>query len=66
MSVFFGRTETRSSFSASGSVAAARAEALAPADASLRVVSAELGTDAGLIGAALVAYEALEAGDGTS
>jgi glucokinase len=42
--------------------AAARAEALAPADATLRVVSAELGTDAGLIGAALVGYAALEAG----
>jgi glucokinase len=46
--------------------AAARAEALAPADAALRVVSAELGTDAGLIGAALVGYAALEAVDGTS
>jgi glucokinase len=38
---------------------AARAEALAPADKTLRVVSAELGTDAGLIGAALVGFEAL-------
>jgi glucokinase len=43
--------------------AAARAQALAPADATLRVVSAELGTDAGLIGAALVGYAALD-GDG--
>jgi glucokinase len=46
--------------------AAARAEALAPADETLRVVSAELGTDAGLIGAALVAYAALDADSGTS
>ena len=45
---------------------AARAEALAPADETLRVVSAELGTDAGLIGAALVAYAALDADSGTS
>ena len=43
--------------------AAARAQALAPADATLRVVSAELGADAGLIGAALVGYAALD-GDG--
>lgn len=40
--------------------AAARREALSPADATLRVVSAELGADAGLVGAALVAFEALD------
>lgn len=40
--------------------AAARAEALAPADGTLRVVPAELGADAGLIGAALVGFEALD------
>jgi glucokinase len=40
--------------------AAARAEALAPADGRLRVVPAELGSDAGLVGAALVGYEALD------
>jgi len=39
---------------------AARREALAPADATLRVVPAELGADAGLVGAALVAFEALD------
>jgi glucokinase len=39
---------------------AARSEALAPADETLRVVPAELGADAGLIGAALVAFEALD------
>ncbi len=39
---------------------AARREALAPADRALRVVPAELGADAGLVGAALVAYEALD------
>jgi glucokinase len=39
---------------------AARAEALAPADERLRVVGAELGADAGLVGAALVAFEALD------
>ncbi len=39
---------------------AARREALAPADARLRVVPAELGADAGLVGAALVAFEALD------
>jgi glucokinase len=39
---------------------AARREALAPADETLRVVSAELGTDAGLIGAALVGFEAFD------
>jgi glucokinase len=39
---------------------AARREALAPADESLRVVSAELGTDAGLVGAALVGFEAFD------
>jgi glucokinase len=39
---------------------AARREALAPADATLRVVSAELGTDAGLVGAGLIGFEALD------
>jgi glucokinase len=39
---------------------AARAEALAPADGRLRVVGAELGAEAGLVGAALVGYEALD------
>ncbi len=37
-----------------------RREALDPADATLRVVRAELGSDAGLVGAALVAFEALD------
>jgi glucokinase len=39
---------------------AARREALAPADRTLRVVPAELGSDAGLVGAGLVAFEALD------
>jgi glucokinase len=39
---------------------AARREALAPADSTLRVVPAELGSDAGLVGAGLVAFEALD------
>ena len=39
---------------------AARRDALAPADKRLRVVSAELGTEAGLIGSALVGFEALD------
>jgi glucokinase len=39
---------------------AARREALAPADRTLRVVPARLGSDAGLVGAALVALEALD------
>jgi glucokinase len=39
---------------------AARRQALAPADRTLRVVSAELGTDAGLVGAGLIAFEALD------
>jgi glucokinase len=38
----------------------ARQEALAPADESLRVVLAELGSDAGLVGAGLIAFEALD------
>ena len=41
--------------------AAARAEALTPADSTLRVVSAELGVEAGLIGAGLVGFAALDA-----
>ncbi len=40
--------------------AAARDEAVPPADESLRVVLGELGNEAGLIGAALVAFEALD------
>lgn len=40
----------------------ARQEALAPADESLRVVLAELGSDAGLVGAGLIAFEALDGG----
>lgn len=39
---------------------AARREALAPADATLRVAPAELGGEAGLVGAALVGFEALD------
>lgn len=42
--------------------ARARREALAPADETLRVVPAALGTDAGLVGAALLAFEALDDG----
>jgi glucokinase len=38
---------------------AARREALSPADETLRIVPAELGADAGLVGAALVGFEAL-------
>ena len=39
---------------------AARGEAIQPADGSLQIVEAELGDEAGLIGAALVAFEALD------
>lgn len=39
---------------------AARREAITPLDETLRVVPAELGGDAGLVGAALVAFEALD------
>ena len=39
---------------------AARAEAIQPADSTLRIVEAELGDEAGLIGAGLVAFEALD------
>jgi glucokinase len=39
---------------------AARREAMPPADEALRVVPAELGADAGLVGAALVGFEALD------
>ena len=39
---------------------AARREALRPADEGLRVVVAELGDDAGLVGAGLVGFEALD------
>jgi glucokinase len=38
---------------------AARAEAIPPADESLRIVGAQLGPEAGLVGAGLVAFEAL-------
>ena len=41
-------------------LAAARREALRPADEGLRVVVAELGDDAGLVGAGLVGFEALD------
>jgi glucokinase len=41
-------------------LAAARREALAPADETLRIVPAELGDDAGLVGAGLVGFEALD------
>jgi glucokinase len=40
--------------------AAARREALRPADETLRIVPAELGDDAGLVGAGLVGFEALD------
>jgi glucokinase len=40
--------------------AAARDEAVEPADARLRIVEAELGEEAGLIGAALVGFEELD------
>ncbi len=39
---------------------AARREALAPADATIRVLPAELGGDAGLVGAGLIGFEALD------
>ena len=39
---------------------AARVEAIQPADGTLQIVEAHLGDEAGLIGAALVAYEALD------
>ena len=39
---------------------AAACEALQPADAQLRIVQAALGDEAGLIGAALVGFEALD------
>jgi glucokinase len=40
-------------------LATARREALSPADERLRIVPAELGAEAGLVGAALVAFDAL-------
>jgi glucokinase len=40
---------------------AARREALSPADGTLRIVPAELGADAGLVGAGLLAFAALDA-----
>jgi len=39
---------------------AARREAMSPADETLRIVPAELGSEAGLVGAALVGFEALD------
>jgi glucokinase len=39
---------------------AARREAIPPADETLRIVAAELGAEAGLVGAALVGFEALD------
>jgi glucokinase len=39
---------------------AARREAIPPADEALRIVAAELGSDAGLVGAGLVGFEALD------
>jgi glucokinase len=39
---------------------AARREAIYPADGTLRIVPAELGSEAGLVGAGLVAFEALD------
>jgi glucokinase len=41
---------------------AARREAIQPADATVRIVPAELGDHAGVIGAALVAFEVLDGG----
>jgi glucokinase len=38
----------------------ARREAVSPADGTLRIVAAELGSEAGLVGAGLVAFEALD------
>jgi glucokinase len=40
--------------------AAARAEALAPFDETIRIVPAKLGAEAGLVGAALVAFDVLD------
>ena len=39
---------------------AARAEAIAPANRTLQVEAAELGSESGLVGAGLVAFEALD------
>jgi glucokinase len=39
---------------------AARAEAVPPARDTVRIVPAELGSEAGLVGAGLVAFEALD------
>ena len=41
-------------------LAAARREALEPADTELRIVQAAFGDDAGLVGAGLVGFEALD------
>jgi len=43
---------------------AARREAITPADTTLRIVPAELGGDAGLVGAGLLAFEALDESGG--
>ena len=40
--------------------ASARREAIEPADSTLRIAAAELGEEAGLIGAALVGFETLD------
>ena len=40
--------------------ASARREAIEPADSTLRIVDAELGEEAGLIGAALIGFETLD------
>ena len=55
-----GFGEAAADFLVGPAQAAARAEALSPADRTLRVVSAELGGEAGLVGAGLVAFAALD------
>jgi glucokinase len=55
-----GFGEAASEFLLEPAQEAAREEALAPADRTLRVVSAELGGEAGLVGAGLVAFDALD------
>jgi glucokinase len=54
----FGKATT--GFLLEPTLKAARAEALAPIDSTLRIVPAELGEDAGLVGAGLVGFEALD------
>jgi glucokinase len=55
-----GFGEAAAAFILAPAQAEARAQALSPADETLRVVSAELGVEAGLIGATLVGFEALD------